>query len=129
MGKNKAKGDGGMKKPQNVNTVPNRDIMQRMNFLWQASVYLESLGGGGSGCGVMKEEEVGEEERGLVEKKKNIPNVTRKGVGRKRKWKMVDGPDLARVYIRTMKSVGQKTTTKMYVVLFCFDMLADLVFV
>ncbi|KAJ3572910.1 hypothetical protein NP233_g2768 [Leucocoprinus birnbaumii] len=53
-----------------VNAVQNRDIMQRMNFLWQASVYLENLAGGsgalergkGRGDGRRRREEEEEEE-------------------------------------------------------------------
>ncbi|KXN85850.1 Ribonuclease P protein subunit p21 [Leucoagaricus sp. SymC.cos] len=84
MGKKQNKNDptGGSVKPPTVNSVPNRDIMQRMNFLWQASIYLESLG-----C---TQGQVSERDGGRV-----------------------NGRDLAKVYVQTMKSVGKKTTTKM----------------
>lgn len=105
MGRKQNKTDGG---GGGVNAVQNRDIMQRMNFLWQASVYLESVGGSSMGGAIREEEEEvlneGEAEGGEKRRRKK----------RERK-KRADGRDLARMYIQTMKSVGQKTTTKMCV--------------
>lgn len=93
-------GQGGGVKPPNVNAVPNRDIMQRMNFLWQASVYLENLGSSSGSRAPVMDEEVQEEK-------------TKETTKRRRRERVVGVRDLAKVYIRTMKSVGQKTTTKM----------------
>ncbi|KAF7782981.1 hypothetical protein Agabi119p4_2357 [Agaricus bisporus var. burnettii] len=85
-----------------INTVPNRDIMQRMNFLWQASVLLEGLGGSGvgdTGTGTSSGDGDSEVKGGLKTKKART--------------KKVNGCDLARMYVRTMNVVGQRTTTKM----------------
>ncbi|KAF9446213.1 hypothetical protein P691DRAFT_804454 [Macrolepiota fuliginosa MF-IS2] len=93
-------GGGGGVKPMNLNAVPNRDIMQRMNFLWQASVYLGGLGGG----------------RGEKGKDVMVEGETPKIGGRKRRRRRkveADVRDLARIYVRTMKTVGQKATVKM----------------
>jgi ribonuclease P protein subunit RPR2 len=91
-----------------IGGVPNRDIMQRMNFLWQASVYFERLGSGSGdlGGGVGGASTSGDNEGELVQEKKRRPRRTRK----------VDGCDLARMYVRTMNVVGQRTTTKMSVI-------------
>ncbi|EKM75562.1 hypothetical protein AGABI1DRAFT_132102 [Agaricus bisporus var. burnettii JB137-S8] len=85
-----------------INTVPNRDIMQRMNFLWQASVLLEGLGGSGvgdTGTGTSSGDGDSEVKGDLKTKKART--------------KKVNGSDLARMYVRTMNVVGQRTTTKM----------------
>ena len=117
--------------PPSVNTIQNRDIMQRMNFLWQASVYLESSGSG-SGCeGSIKRRKVNrrkgeaegrqgqregegrqgqtfqQEERQVEEEKEDTAKSRRK-IG-----KMMIGSDLAKVYVQMMKCIGKRTTTGM----------------
>jgi ribonuclease P protein subunit RPR2 len=94
-----------------ISNVPNRDIMQRMNFLWQASVYFEGLGGGGDLRGDVAGASTstrsgGDNDGGLIQEK------------RARRTKKVDGCDLAKMYVRTMNIVGQRTTTKMFVCFF-----------
>lgn len=94
-----------------INTVPNRDIMQRMNFLWQASVLLEGLGGSGVGdTGTGTSTSRGD---GASEVKGNSVESGMKT--KKVRTKKVNGCDLARMYVRTMNVVGQRTTTKMFV--------------
>lgn len=111
--------------PQSVNVVQNRDIMQRMNFLWQASVYLERVSNCASGSGSegwMKGGESGEgegegeegerrgegEERQVEEEKKEDV-----GIEKGRRKTMTVESDLAKVYIQMMKCVGKRTTTGM----------------
>lgn len=121
MGKKDNKKDasgGGGKNGKGVNlaaisNVPNRDIMQRMNFLWQASGYFEGLGGGGDLRGGVAGASTstrsgGDNEGGLIQEKR----------ARRRRTKTVDGCDLAKMYVRTMNIVGQRTTTKMFVCFF-----------
>ena len=67
----------------NPNNVSNRDIVQRLNFLYQASVYING-----------------------IEANAECHNQGRRGV---------TTSDLSRSYVKTMKTVGQKTTVKMYV--------------
>lgn len=109
--------------PPSVNTIQNRDIMQRMNFLWQASVYLESCGSGsGSGYeGSIKRRKVDrrkgeakgrqgqtfQEERQVEEEKEDVAK------GRRKRGKMMIGSDLAKVYVQMMKCIGKRTTTGM----------------
>jgi len=74
----------------NVNATQNRDIAQRLNFLYQASVYLQSI----------------------------APSTTsglrsNKGKHERRIGKKQTTGDLARSYIQCMRVVGQKTTVKM----------------
>ncbi|PFH45711.1 hypothetical protein AMATHDRAFT_158121 [Amanita thiersii Skay4041] len=75
-------------------SVPNRDIIQRMNFLYQASVYLSYLS---QDCPPACEED-GE---------KNAAGGS-SGVSRR----TVTAHDLAKVYTRTMTAVGKKATVK-----------------
>jgi len=94
----------------NPNSVSNRDIIQRLNFLYQASVYLNSVGG--SGPSTVGEPHVAsdvKEEKGKRKKsRRNILSTT----------------DLSKSYINSMKIVGQKATVKMYVS--CTSTLVDL---
>lgn len=89
------------KKPRdevpNPNSVSNRDIIQRLNFLYQASVYLNSIDGG-----KIKAND-GDADAATARKNTN-----------KRK-RVVSTSDLSRSYIKSMKIVGQKTTVKMCV--------------
>ena len=66
--------------PPSVNMIQNRDIMQRMNFLWQASVYLESCGSG-SGC------EGSTKRRRLIDEKGKQKEDKDKGKGKEDKDK------------------------------------------
>ena len=75
----------------NVNSVANRDIIHRLNFLYQASVYLQGI----SGPQVSSDAPV--ENDGTFEK------------GRRR---TVSTAELASVYVQSMKAVGKKTLVK-----------------
>ncbi|KAF5348648.1 hypothetical protein D9758_006762 [Tetrapyrgos nigripes] len=70
------------------NSVPNRDIMQRLNFLYQASVYLNS-----------------------VDTSSPQPTDTEQSWSRRKPNARVG--DISRNYIDMMKVVGTKTTVKM----------------
>ena len=116
--------------PPSVNTIQNRDIMQRMNSLWQASVYLESCGSGSGYEGSIKRRKVNrrkgeaegrqgqregegrqgqtfQEERQVEEEKEDVAK------GRRKRGKMMIGSDLAKVYVEMMKCIGKRTTTGM----------------
>jgi len=101
----------------NVNATPNRDIIQRLNFLYQASVYLQSLeppipiipdteyvpsSSGSKNKGKGKESQVTEYTHG---KKKHT--------SRRNMRKIQTTGDLARSYVQCMRLVEQKTTVKM----------------
>lgn len=83
----------------NINATPNRDIIQRLNFLYQASVYLQSL-----------ELPVSIPVSPKMSDSKHTQDVD--GKKKKHKRKQTTG-DLARTYIQCMRVVGQKTTVKM----------------
>ena len=89
--------------PPNPHSVPNRDIMQRLNFLYQASTYLSSLPGAEGGAASKTKA-----------KAQPVTSSDLKGGG-----KQVDECPLAtpaylsRAYIRSMKTIGQKTVVKL----------------
>ncbi|KAF9019242.1 Rpr2-domain-containing protein, partial [Hymenopellis radicata] len=71
----------------NPNSVVNRDIIQRLNFLYQASVYLNTVAA-------------------------SVPTAA--PPPQKKKWKKrITADQLSRNYVSAMKVVGQKTTVKM----------------
>lgn len=73
----------------NPNSIVNRDVIQRLNFLYQSSVYLSSLPAPSPDPG-----------RGTKSTKKRGRKFTTK--------------DLSRSYVDTMKIVGKKAVVKMY---------------
>ena len=82
----------------NVHAVAQRDIFQRMNFLYQASVYLNSLSS-------------------------DYASAVSAGSGqdthirKKRMGQSSTTTDISRSYIKSMKIIGKKTVAKMCVYL------------
>ena len=116
----------------NPNSVPNRDIIQRLNFLYQASTYLNGIGAAHSGVSrnpspttpttSKDRNDIAAEQNGSVEsvekevettevdKKEDLKSVnTRKRPGRRK----ASTRDLACSYVKSMKIIGQKTNVKM----------------
>jgi len=91
-----------------VNSTTNRDITQRISFLYQAGAYLESL------RATQQPTSKGEEK---LDKPGNSSVINKRR--RKRKSsKLMSASDLSRAYVESMLSVGQKTTVKR-----CFEFL------
>jgi len=119
MGK-KNKGD-----VPNPNNIANRDILQRLNFLYQASVYMESIsrqcsnvvdtGAGPSGSisglpvGATAVGDAGQSTALLSKAAK------RKGNREQRKRRVIRAADIGQGYVRAMRLIGQKATVKMWV--------------
>ena len=104
----------------NINAISNRDIIQRLNFLYQASVYLQSLEPSGTSISVPDtfESHPSSSRKRCKAKAKGIHLQHTQDVGgkekkKKKKRKQTTG-DLARSYVQCMRVVGQKTTVKMY---------------
>jgi ribonuclease P protein subunit RPR2 len=81
----------------NPSRVGNRDIIQRLNFLYQASVLLNGMTAGSSSQVPFSTCETNDMQ--------NPP--------KKRQKRVVSTADLSRSYVDTMKIVGQKTNVKM----------------
>ncbi|KDR67589.1 hypothetical protein GALMADRAFT_216431 [Galerina marginata CBS 339.88] len=104
----------------NVNATANRDIVQRLNFLYQASIYLQSVvpptpAEKPSYKG--KERQIDEKDEDEMHIIADQPVSTSKlKISTSRKRRRVDTKntgDLARSYVQSMRIVGQKTTVKM----------------
>ncbi|KAF8971206.1 RNAse P Rpr2/Rpp21/SNM1 subunit domain-containing protein [Flammula alnicola] len=111
----------------NVNATANRDIVQRLNFLYQASVYLQSVDPFASAVpsstsksrrGKERQIEKTQESEAMAvdDSMHSTPPMSLKESGRrknKRKFgtRKTTG-DLARSYVQCMRVVGQKTTVK-----------------
>jgi len=89
--------------PPNPHSVPNRDIMQRLNFLYQASTYLSSL--------------AETEGRATSTAKADGQSATSSDLAGK--GKQTDKAPLAtpaylsRAYVTSMKAISQKTVVKL----------------
>ena len=86
----------------NLSSVANRDIAQRINFLYQASTYLSTI----SRSLPPSAQDAAKADRGKAESKnkhKKRPNL--------RQPRNV--AELARNYVGTMRIVGQKTMVRM----------------
>ncbi|ETW80454.1 RNase P [Heterobasidion irregulare TC 32-1] len=95
----------------NPNSVANRDILQRLNFLYQASAYLSTMPNATASSSTQSAET--RPQPPLPEYSSSIhpqrKAAKRKmGVGRK-----LGVEEIARAYVRQMKQIGQKTTVKM----------------
>lgn len=113
MGKNKDKGKDEMPNPT---SVTNRDILQRLNFLYQASVLLNGLAPPGS---IPDDDEPSmssrtKDDQRTGTKEGDPPSRTTKSQ-RKRRRRVVSFEELSRSYVETMKNVGKKTNVKMCV--------------
>lgn len=94
MGKNKNK------ETPDPNSISNRDIIQRLNFLYQASVFLSSVS---PHAPHLPGSPPGEAQNGLN------PRHSR------RQKRTITTSELSKRYIDTMKIVGQKTNVRMSV--------------
>lgn len=99
----------------NVNATANRDVVQRLNFLYQASVYLQSIALPTPVTPLDKGK--GKETEASVQHDAEKPSkpVSRKQRKTQRRvvgTKKTTG-DLGRSYVQCMRAVGQKSTVKM----------------
>ncbi|TEB37225.1 Rpr2-domain-containing protein [Coprinellus micaceus] len=89
-----------------INSVQNRDIIQRLNFMYQAGTFLQ---------GLHTQNAVASSSSLESTTKEPISSKKRKG-GKKAKLECVEGlktmGDLGRSYVHSMKVVGQRTTVK-----------------
>lgn len=98
-----------------AHSVANRDIMQRLNFLYQASVYLNTIPSSkqsttsGSSANAKSSCTPKEVKKARKRRNKSLRNIA-------------TASELSRSYITTMKSVGQKTMVKMCVPPISFDL-------
>jgi len=80
--------------PPNPHNVPNRDIMQRLNFLYQASAYLSSLSAT-EGSAAPTSFDLKGKEKQTNESPLATPAY------------------LSRAYVSSIKAIGQKTVVKL----------------
>ena len=109
----------------NPSNITNRDILQRLNFLYQASVYLESISRkcGESvdtrACPSAGESEPPMDATAVAEAGPSTATLS-KAAKRKRdreqcKGRVIQAADIGQGYVRAMRLIGQKTTVKMLV--------------
>lgn len=108
-----------------INSVQNRDIIQRLNFMYQAGTYLQSLGAPSSSKSTLDPVSMSCEETSDYTSSRRKRTNKKGGRGpahtpkrAKRDPAVVKAElktlgDLGRSYVRSMKVVGQKTTVKM----------------
>lgn len=87
-----------------VNSVTNRDILQRLNFLYQAGTYLNSISSPRDTISADRRNEIlylGE------------PSRARKQEKRRKERHPATTAELSRSYVKSMKIIGQKTTVRM----------------
>ncbi|KAH8992756.1 Rpr2-domain-containing protein [Lactarius hatsudake] len=102
----------------NPNGVVNRDILQRLNFLYQASTYLESIS-----CNSDVRPKVDSATdttegvpTGASGSARSTAGLAKAQLGRKerrRKRRVILAADIGQGYVRAMRLIGQKTTVKM----------------
>ena len=110
----------------NPASIPNKDILQRLNFLYQASVYLTNLSQAVPPTAHVPTLEgtfTHAEHLPCTDQGTLSPGCSRKkNERRRRRQRMRTADELARAYIDTMMNVGKRATVKMYVFFrFCFS--------
>jgi hypothetical protein len=105
MGKNKNKDE-----IPNPNSVTNRDILQRLNFLYQASVLLNGIA---PIAPSLPPDDANHDGQPSPQPEIAEESASLSGKGPRRR-RVVTTSELSRSYVDTMKSVGQKTNVKMY---------------
>ena len=113
MAKNKDKNENEIPNPT---SVTNQDVLQRLNFLYQASVLLNGLAPPSSipHDGDLPMPSTTPNDRGTGTEEDNPPSRHKKSQRKKRR-RVVSFEELSRSYVETMKSVGQKTNVKLCV--------------
>lgn len=103
----------------NPNSVTNRDVLQRMNFLYQASAFLNNLVDEPSGS-TPAEKAPTETTTTVSTPAMTFTRDSRRQTKRKqqqeerrKKRHPATCEDLSRTYIRAMKSIGQKTNVRL----------------
>jgi len=107
----------------NPNGVVNRDILQRLNFLYQASTYLESISRQSDlrpkarvDSSIDTTEEIPADASGSATSTLPTAGLPKAQLGRKerrRKRRVIQAADIGQGYVRAMRLIGQKTTVKM----------------
>jgi len=87
----------------NPNSVPNRDVMQRLNFLYQASVYLNAVS-----SPVENHPTTPTEQAPIASTSTSTEEEPRRS-----KRRTTSTADLSRSYVQAMKAIGRKTVVKM----------------
>jgi ribonuclease P protein subunit RPR2 len=97
----------------NPSNITNRDILQRLNFLYQASVYLESIS---RKCGESVDTGPPMDATAVAEAGPSLSQAgKRKRDREQRKGRVIRAADIGQGYVRAMRLIGQKTTVKMLV--------------
>ena len=107
----------------NPNGVVNRDILQRLNFLYQASAYVESIS---FNSDVQTKPSVNSSMHTIQEAPADtselatpslphaeLPKAQSARRERQRKKRVIRAADIGQGYVRAMRLIGQKTTVKM----------------
>ena len=107
----------------NPNGVVNRDILQRLNFLYQASAYLDSISRQSDvqpkarvDSSMDTTQEAPPDASGSVASTlctAGLPKTQSAKRERLRKRRVIQAADIGQGYVRAMRLIGQKTTVKM----------------
>ena len=98
----------------NPNAVPNKDVMQRLNFLYQASAYLNSIPSTTAAVDHSSSSSPKEQPPIASTSASAIQSGSvRGGDGHDRRRVDVPLADLSRSYVGAMRAIGKKTVVKM----------------
>ena len=106
----------------NPSNIPNKDVLQRLNFLYQASNILSNITLEGSSSPSPRASNTKTIKSGPVatgveqHTATSIEDMGAKSIGRKRRTRrQINTHSIARTLIGSMKAIGQKTNVRMYV--------------
>ncbi|KAI0029843.1 RNAse P Rpr2/Rpp21/SNM1 subunit domain-containing protein [Vararia minispora EC-137] len=93
----------------NPSSVTNRDILQRLNFLYQASTFLQSVSEPPLAPAFQQKRNPSLR----TSRSNNKSKATAEGRATARRTRTISTADLAKSYVRSMRQIGQKATVRM----------------
>jgi len=96
----------------NPASIPNKDIIQRLNFLYQASVYLTNLSHDVPPTDVPHS---GTTSSALSAGNEGKPAQSKTKRSKQSRRRLRTADELARAYVDTMTMIGKRATVKMWV--------------
>ena len=92
------------------NNAPNKDILQRLNFLYQASTYLAGLSSSREQCSQkpIQEDTLKGNSTSVTTRELTVKAESKSAIKKK-----VSTRDLSRSYVKSMRTIGQKTNIRM----------------
>lgn len=100
--------------PPNPSSVANRDMLQRLNFLYQASSFLQTAAASSS------QPPTGSKQGDISQAGASALGRSKQAKDTRKRKRMLSASDISRSYVHDIRQVAQKATIRMYVSVLAF---------